>query len=969
MKKLMLAVAAVAAMVVTASAGDLWRVKLASGTEMTYRTFAEAIAAADVADGSTVTLLGDDSTTFDGPVFITHAMTVTSAGETPFTLTRANEAGVINLTTNVAEQANFDVVFTNITIDGGTRWTNDGAFDITKADKDYDKDPNLAHTGLGAGRMFYGACAVYNKAPNLVLENGFTLQNVFGEKIEGNFNKGVIAAYLGSRGLNVEIREGAKITNCRSQSSIIVISDSMKFKMSGGEISHCYGNGFNDGGRFGLLYCNSETLLSISGGRIVNNAYASTGAASALIHYRCQCKNFSTTATGSITGGVITNNVCGGHFTIRLGDYSDNTVAIGGKPVIRGNYVYDCNYSNAPVECNIRSSVWNQSNKNVPVVMIGELEPGAYVGVTKNDDSDYFGRAISDAWEGYKYFHDDTQVTTAPQKGVLKVDGGLFMLGWGDAGKEEISYTCPGRLVRADGTAKGLEFSFAQPDASQVTIRYATSEEGPYGDEPITYAEVGVYDVWFELSAVGYFTTTNSARIVITPRASGGDAGTYRVKAAGATAWTECATLAEVAALVNAQGASQQGAEVELMRDDNVSWTSDVRFYRSFTLRSGEGGPYRLTRNNGETRITLGCTTADEGKATWTARFEDVVLDGFAVFSRDLDVLENDAYNLANLTGVRGVLLMCEKGGGWDTAVSLVLGSGCVIENVECGYQNSYGWCGGVVSSESGRTDMHFQDGFKLRNCRGECGVISACDGCYVYVDDAEVSGCYLSKTVTSSAGSYRGRTGLIYLNSKACTKLTGFKVINNVVCRTKSGQATALHVATCPQPTPATAIPTDKRTLFKDCVISNNQIWCENAWQPREGVVGYEDNGYICIEGDCHIIRNYYHTSKTANPVEANLYVRTKDSELCGGIPRRWVASGRLTGEVGMSVCLEAGTDTPRAREGGVFARAMAGVRSSDVKGFVNDYDAALIGRLDKTTMPYGVYWGKAPGFLLLVR
>ncbi len=58
----------------------------------------------------------------------------------------------------------------------------------------------------------------------------------------------------------------------------------------------------------------------------------------------------------------------------------------------------------------------------------------------------------------------------------------------------------------------------AYGDDGQATVRYALSENGPYGEDYIVFTNVCDETVWVELSAPGYNSFTDAVKVTITPR-------------------------------------------------------------------------------------------------------------------------------------------------------------------------------------------------------------------------------------------------------------------------------------------------------------------------------------------------------------------------------------------------------------------------------------------------------------------
>ena len=67
-----------------------------------------------------------------------------------------------------------------------------------------------------------------------------------------------------------------------------------------------------------------------------------------------------------------------------------------------------------------------------------------------------------------------------------------------------------------DGLPHGIDVVVTSP-ASGATVKYCDVQDGEYGAEPVTYAEVGTNTVWFLVEAPGHVPHYGSAKVVITP--------------------------------------------------------------------------------------------------------------------------------------------------------------------------------------------------------------------------------------------------------------------------------------------------------------------------------------------------------------------------------------------------------------------------------------------------------------------
>ena len=82
----------------------------------------------------------------------------------------------------------------------------------------------------------------------------------------------------------------------------------------------------------------------------------------------------------------------------------------------------------------------------------------------------------------------------------------------------DIHYVADNGGGEYSGAGYGISISVSAP-ASGATIKYAESETGPWQEEPITYKDVcNAKPIFFQISATGYTTVTNSRTVTITPK-------------------------------------------------------------------------------------------------------------------------------------------------------------------------------------------------------------------------------------------------------------------------------------------------------------------------------------------------------------------------------------------------------------------------------------------------------------------
>ena len=88
----------------------------------------------------------------------------------------------------------------------------------------------------------------------------------------------------------------------------------------------------------------------------------------------------------------------------------------------------------------------------------------------------------------------------------------------GAAVAADIQYVADNGGGEYSGAGYGISVSVSAP-ASGYAIKYAESSTGPWQDEPITYKDVcNAKPIYFQISATGYTTVTDSRTVTVTPK-------------------------------------------------------------------------------------------------------------------------------------------------------------------------------------------------------------------------------------------------------------------------------------------------------------------------------------------------------------------------------------------------------------------------------------------------------------------
>lgn len=180
----------------------------------------------------------------------------------------------------------------------------------------------------------------------------------------------------------------------------------------------------------------------------------------------------------------------------------------------------------------------------------------------------------------------------------------------------------------------------------------------------------------------------------------------YRVRLDGGE-WQMAATIADAKAIVDAAWSTVGKVEFELLADDAATWSSTIQFYQTtqvakdIVIRSCSDGSacYRLTRTAATARFSL---TSANGKADQRIRFENIIIDGGAVWTNPEVPWD------ATCTGV-GAGYVFDIGGSVGNYV--ILGKGTTVEN--CTFNAN-----GVINVSGGKL-FRIENGATVQSCRG----------------------------------------------------------------------------------------------------------------------------------------------------------------------------------------------------------------------------------------------------------
>ena len=773
MKKLVFAAVAVAAMAVTASAGDLWRVIPPNGAASTYATFPAAVEAANAYSGATVELLGDDTASWDSVATVTSTMTIRSGEGGPFVLQRTSTDAYIHLHNDTTDTT---LTVTNIVFDGGALWMNtdfllpiDGS-GVTIADAD---NANLANTGVGQSDYFI-AMEGKGSHEKLILQNGTTFRNVHAGHADGGWNyafRGLIGPVNSSRYGTIDIYDGVLFRDCRGDGAVINIGNNATVRLHGLTIDHCYAAGSTNGGRVCPGLIRVHNTATMESGTIINSAscYKYSNEDGGLI----DCARALTLGAAG-KSVVITNN-----FGYSLGAVSFMNsgyvlTLAGGKIVVRDNI----NAKGAA--CDVCFYDGKNPDTAVPLKFTGTLEAGSDVRMSWGN-GEKIGQKIgvnsSAVNAGQEFVHSEDGALTA-----ILAAGDTASVVWRDGTKRLFDYSIDALVqVDYDGLPHkvGDYITFADPvGGAGVTVKSSPTQDGEF-TEDYAVTDKGVYTVWYELTADGYITVTNKTAFNVSEPAT---CGKKRVSLDGGATWTEYETFADAIAAANVK--TDAGAIVELLGNDNVSWSAAVSVNHTMTVRSGAGGPFVLKRTSADACFNL-VNVTDTSAATVT--FADIVFDGGAIWERKEFLLPSatvtakqaDDANLAAVGVGQSQGFFCFRGS--DNKETFVFASGTTVRNVFAGYPNG-GWdqpfpgTVALIGTTSGKIEVY--DGARFTDCRGDGAVINVANNANLKFYGGTIDHCYASGSSTGHGG--RTCPGVVRIHNIGCFMESG-TFINNV--------------------------------------------------------------------------------------------------------------------------------------------------------------------------------------------